>query len=650
MPNCLVSTITTKTFYAEHISISEKWVITMSAADYYATVQKIYIAYYGRAADPGGLEYWADRLDSASGNLSEIIEAFAHSAESEALFSSASNEDKVIAIYQQLFNRDPDSGGLAFYTEKLLTGEMSQATIMLNVLDGAQNEDLLIVENKLEAATAFTESLEQDGTADLYAGNLAASQVRNWLSTVDDTDDSLTNATEQLSEQIQQLGEDTQLSVSNITVDEQNSTATIAINRSGYLGQESSLSYSTSDQGSSDSSSNQGIASAGEDYSYISGNLTFASGENSQSIQIALTDDEIFEGNESFNLEFSDLVNAAIDQEEITITLIENDSPLFNTEDFNPTVNEDETLSGTIQATNLASSINVSYIATQAQNGTVTLESDGSYQYLPNENHNGSDSFQVTATTDLDTEELLTLNITIDPINDAPVFSEDILSLETIENTSVQGSVNADDIDSSELTYSLNSNPSQGNVELDEQGNYTYTPNDGFSGSDSFSINVDDGAEGVDTLEVSVTVVGTSSQLSISNLTIDETAATASIDIIRSGYLLHETSLNYGMDNNTANADEDFTATSGILTFASGETSKTIDITLIDDNLAEGEESFFLVLTDLVNGTINQDLIEITLNDNDEVAFNTEDFSPNVDEDNTLEGNIQATNLASGKK
>ena len=76
----------------------------MAAADYFSQVQKIYVAYYGRPADPAGLSYWGSRLDAAGGNLSSIINAFGTSSESTALYTG-DNAAKVTAIYQQLFNR-----------------------------------------------------------------------------------------------------------------------------------------------------------------------------------------------------------------------------------------------------------------------------------------------------------------------------------------------------------------------------------------------------------------------------------------------------------------------------------------------------------------------------------------------------------------
>jgi len=88
----------------------------MSAA-FYPQVQEIYIAYYGRPADPAGLQYWAGQLAANRGNLSAIINAFGSSAESTALYAGADNSAKVTAIYRQLFNRAPDTAGLNFYTD-----------------------------------------------------------------------------------------------------------------------------------------------------------------------------------------------------------------------------------------------------------------------------------------------------------------------------------------------------------------------------------------------------------------------------------------------------------------------------------------------------------------------------------------------------
>jgi len=94
--NCLQGIIVKKSAYSIHLLghifyfFLLSFFILQSTADsapssHYNTVQKIYIGYYQRPADPAGLIYWAERLDGSGGNLNEIIEAFANSAESQTL-------------------------------------------------------------------------------------------------------------------------------------------------------------------------------------------------------------------------------------------------------------------------------------------------------------------------------------------------------------------------------------------------------------------------------------------------------------------------------------------------------------------------------------------------------------------------------------
>ncbi len=163
--------------------------MTPSAAVAYSdTVQKIYIGYYQRPADPGGLIYWAGKLDSAGGSFAEIIEAYANSAESLALYGTINNSNistVVNGIYYALFGRGPEPGGLSYYVNGFNSGQFTAATIMLNVLYGAQNEDLQSVNNKLTAANLFTMTInpELDGTnfQATYAEDGDAIAARNFL-------------------------------------------------------------------------------------------------------------------------------------------------------------------------------------------------------------------------------------------------------------------------------------------------------------------------------------------------------------------------------------------------------------------------------------------------------------------------------------
>ncbi|MFT7288359.1 MAG: CSLREA domain-containing protein [Halieaceae bacterium] len=114
-----------------------------------------YVAYYGRPADPSGLDFWSGRL-AQEGSLGSIIQDFGSSQEFTDRYGELSDEQLVTGIYQQLFARNPDAGGLNFYTSELSAGARTLQSIALDVLFGAQNADADIVANRLLAAAHFT--------------------------------------------------------------------------------------------------------------------------------------------------------------------------------------------------------------------------------------------------------------------------------------------------------------------------------------------------------------------------------------------------------------------------------------------------------------------------------------------------------------
>ena len=62
--------------------------------------------------------------------------------------------------------------------------------------------------------------------------------------------------------------------------------------------------------------------------------------------------------------------------------------------------------------------------------------------------------------------------------------------------------------------------------------------------------------------------------------------------------------VNYGTADGTAQAKRDYVAAAGTLTFAPGETSKTITVVVKGDNGVEANETFFVNLSGAVNADI----------------------------------------------
>ncbi|MEP0916501.1 DUF4347 domain-containing protein [Leptolyngbya sp. DQ-M1] len=75
----------------------------------------------------------------------------------------------------------------------------------------------------------------------------------------------------------------------------------------------------------------------------------------------------------------------------------------------------------------------------------------------------------------------------------------------------------------------------------------------------------------------------------------------------------------YDTIDGTATAGEDFTAASNTLTFAAGETEKTIEIPVTNDTKREQNETFSVKLTDAANATITTDTATATIADDDPV-------------------------------
>ena len=119
-------------------------------------VQKAYVAYYGRPADPDGLYYWATRMDSEGGSLASIIGAFGTSDEFNRRYVGLSFGDLVDKLYLQTLGRAPDPGGKAFYVSQLTQGKTTLQTITLDLLGGASGLDVFTVLNRLDVANHYT--------------------------------------------------------------------------------------------------------------------------------------------------------------------------------------------------------------------------------------------------------------------------------------------------------------------------------------------------------------------------------------------------------------------------------------------------------------------------------------------------------------
>jgi N-acetylneuraminic acid mutarotase len=147
---------------------------------------------------------------------------------------------------------------------------------------------------------------------------------------------------------------------------------------------------------------------------------------------------------------------------------------------------------------------------TTTTNGSLVLIGDGSFTYMPDPDFVGSDSFTYHAFDGLGHSNTATVNITVNENpNSAPTAVDDNYSMQqdgtlTVNAPGLLG--NDSDPDGDPLTAALQTGPANGSVTVNADGSFTYTPDSGFTGTDTFTYVASDGLGGSDTATVTITV------------------------------------------------------------------------------------------------------------------------------------------------
>jgi hypothetical protein len=103
----------------------------------YAPVTRLYFAYFLRSPDIGGLDYWVSKYRSGT-KLTAISSNFAASSEFTNKYGQLSNRAFVNKIYDNLFNRTGDSGGVNYWTAKLDSKALTRGQVMVNFSESSE--------------------------------------------------------------------------------------------------------------------------------------------------------------------------------------------------------------------------------------------------------------------------------------------------------------------------------------------------------------------------------------------------------------------------------------------------------------------------------------------------------------------------------
>lgn len=200
-----------------------------------------------------------------------------------------------------------------------------------------------------------------------------------------------------------------------------------------------------------------------------------------------------------------------------TATVAENGNITFNIRDND---SDPETNNNNLIVTNLSTPLNG--VVINNNNGTVTYTHDGS--------ETTNDSFTYTINDSTIDSNAVTVTIIVTPVNDLPVATNDSQTL--AENGSATFDIRVNDTDTetttANLTVSILSLPTNGNVTNNNNGTVTYTHNGSETTNDSFTYTITDASGGtnIGTVTLNITPVNNVPVAIADSTTVDENSST----------------------------------------------------------------------------------------------------------------------------
>jgi Bacterial Ig domain/Calx-beta domain/Nidogen-like len=186
------------------------------------------------------------------------------------------------------------------------------------------------------------------------------------------------------------------------------------------------------------------------------------------------------------------------------------------------------------------------------------------------------------------------------------------------------------DVDENPLAAALVSGPAHGSLTLAANGSFTYTPASGFNGVDSFTYAANDGSSDGNPASVTLSV---NPLVSVADASSGESSGSIALAVTLSGPAVQTVTVAYATSNGGAIAGADYVATSGILTFPVGVSSRVVNVLLLADALNEDDEAFSIALSSPVNTALDRATAVATIADDDPLP------SVSIDDVTVAEGN-----------
>ena len=419
------------------------------------------------------------------------------------------------------------------------------------------------------------------------------------------------------------------LSIDDVTVNESAGIAVFTVTLSNASGTAVTVAYATAN----------GTATAGSDYTATTGTLSFAPGVLTQTITVPITNDALFEGSETYTVDLSSATVATIADGSGTGTITDDETtPVVSID--SPSALEGDPMVFTVSLSN--PSTTPVTVTLNTANGSAVAPGDYTAQAtllvtIPA----GSTSVTVNVPTIEDAlfegDETFTATISAPsgatlgtPTGTATITEDDALPVISVADTTViEGGVahvvvSLSSPSATDVTVVLDSSDGTATspVDYSAQAGIIVTIPAGsisatvpiptaadafFEGNEAFTVTLSS-PTGATLGDPAATVTITDDEaipaLSIDDVTVSESAGSATFTVTLSGVAAAAVTVGYATANGTAIAGSDYTAITGTLTFAPGTLTQTITVPIIDDALFEASETFNVNLSNATIATI----------------------------------------------
>ena len=476
-------------------------------------------------------------------------------------------------------------------------------------------------------------------------------------------------ATTQAVVTIQDNDSNVQFDAATASINEGGGVLTLNVTRTGTLTAAASVNYATA----------AGTALPSSDFISTNGTLTWAAGDGgTKSIAIPIVDNALVEGLEAFTVTLSAPIGATLGSaNRSTISVVDNDSAI----QFVAATAAANEVAGTVslnvtRTAGAGASVDAASVDYLTANGTALAGSDytasgGTVSW--NAGELGTKTIAIPVTDDTLVEPAETFSVTlVNPVN---------ASLGAMKTATATLTDNDSNLQIASATYSVSETGPVSTVSVTRIGSlatpasvqYATANGTATAGSDytaasgTLSWAAGDGAaktfvvpiandtlvEGAETFSVTLanpagaTLGATSTatvtlndndsmlQFSAAGYVVSEIAGNVVLSVNRIGNPSQAVSVSYATANGTASSGFDYTARTGVLSWAANDaTPKTIAIPVTNDLINEGPESFVVTLLNGVNASLgNPVLATVTIVDNEAspaggIAFAQAKYTP----------------------